>query len=110
MKTFVFALASYRRDRFQPLGSGSVLVRGWHSIAYTIMASNSTFNWSGLPASFASAGLSNAYQPVEQRTWTASLERAGTGTLGCVLGNLWLEFTQKNIEERGRLRRVVKSR
>ena len=55
-------------------------VRAAHAVVYTIMASDRTFNWSGLPASFASAGLSNTYQPCEQRTWTATLERAGTAT------------------------------
>jgi hypothetical protein len=110
MRTFVFALASHRRDRYKPLGSGSILGRGWHAVVYTIMASDRTFNWSGLPASFACAGLSNTYQPSEQRTWTATLERAGTATLGYLFGNLWLEFTQKEIQDRARLRRLVKSR
>jgi len=109
MRTFVFALASHRDDRYQPLGAGSILGHGRHAVVYMILASDRTFNWSGLPAPFASAGLSNAYQPCEQRTWTATLERAGTATLGYLFGNLWVEFTQKKFENRARLRKVVKS-
>jgi hypothetical protein len=50
------------------------------------------FNFSGVPASFAAAGLSNLYQPREQRTWPATFQRTGTNAGGYVLGDLAAEF------------------
>jgi hypothetical protein len=50
-------------------------------------------NFSGVPASFAAAGVSNLYQPQEQRTWSATLQRTGTNAGGYVLGDLASEFS-----------------
>src|SRR5215510_2267782 len=49
-------------------------------------------NFSGIPASFAAAGFSNLYQPPEQRTWPATLKRAGTNAAGYWVGDLLREF------------------
>jgi hypothetical protein len=114
MRTFAFAAVSRRRDHYVPLGNGPPLKRIWNAIQYTVIAaaptsSSAVFNWSGLPASLASAGLSNLYQPAPQRTWIATVERAGTNTAGYMLGNVWLEFTQKHIQPRPRVRAILKS-
>jgi hypothetical protein len=55
-------------------------------------AEHKSFNWSALPASFASAGLSTAYQPREQQTWSATLQRIGTNSAGYLVGDLFTEF------------------
>jgi hypothetical protein len=39
------------------------------------------FNWSGAPSSLGSAVLSDAYQPTEQRTLSATFQRFGTNAL-----------------------------
>lgn len=113
MRDFAFAAASARRDDYGPLGCGSVLKRIWNAVKYTVtvspQASSRTFNWSGIPASLASAGLSNVYQPAQQRTWSATFERAGISTAGYVVGNVWLEFTKEKTKKHTRIRVLVKS-
>ncbi|HEY6969269.1 MAG TPA: hypothetical protein VJA94_08695 [Candidatus Angelobacter sp.] len=49
-------------------------------------------NFSGVPASFAAAGFSNLYQPPEQKTWAATLQRAGTNAAGYWVSDLLAEF------------------
>ena len=50
------------------------------------------FNWSGIPASLTSAALSNAYQPIEQRTVAATFQRFGTNSLGYAAGDVASEL------------------
>ncbi len=96
MRKLVFAAASKHVDKYEPKGSGSFFGRfmnaAGHSVFVDPQAGHKSFNWSGLPASFASAGLSSAYQPSEQRTWSASLQRAGTNSAGYFVGDLFSEF------------------
>lgn len=96
MRKLVFAAASKHVDKYEPKGSGNFFGRFMYAAGHTVFvdpqADHKSFNWSGLPASFASAGLSNAYQPSEQRTWPASLQRAGTNSAGYFAGDLFSEF------------------
>ena len=96
MRKFVFAAASKHVDKYEPKGSGRFLGRfmyaAGHSIFVDPQSEHKSFNWSALPASFASAGLSSAYQPSEQQTWSASLQRAGTNSAGYFFGDLFNEF------------------
>jgi hypothetical protein len=114
MRDFAFAAAAGRRDNYIPLGKGTFWKRVWNAVDYTVLTSpetqDHTFNWSGIPASFASAGLSNVYQPPQQRTWLATIERAGTNTAGYIAGNLWLEFTKNKMVNHPRIQRILKSR
>lgn len=81
MSKFAFAAASKRSDCYAPEEKAGfwrgLRIAALHSI-YTDRADSferlrwSNFNWSGAPASLASAGLSNAYQPGPQRTWQAT--------------------------------------
>lgn len=81
MSKFVFAAVSKREDCYQPVPKTGfwrgIRIAAFHSI-YTDGTDSfeslkwSNFNWSGAPASLASAGLSNAYQPGPQRTWQAT--------------------------------------
>jgi hypothetical protein len=96
MRKLVFAAASKHVDKYEPKGSGKFFGRfmnaAGHSIFVDAQAEHKSFNWSALPASFASAGLSSAYQPSEQQTWSASLQRAGTNSAGYFAGDLFSEF------------------
>ena len=72
--------------------------RTWHRVAHALQHSivldgkQHKLNFSGLPASFAAAGLSDLYQPQEQRTWPATLQRTTTNAGGYLLGDLASEF------------------
>ena len=96
MRKLVFAAASKHVDKYEPKGSGNIFGRfmyaAGHSVFVDPQAEHKSFNWSALPASFASAGLSSAYQPSEQQTWSASLQRAGTNSAGYFAGDLFSEF------------------
>jgi len=113
MRDFAFAAASHRPYHYEPLASGTIPNRLWHALKFTLLssqASDARFNWSGIPASFASAALSNVYQPAAQRTLRATFERAGTDTAGYIVGNIWLEFTKRPMENHPRMRALVKSK
>jgi hypothetical protein len=98
MRKFVFAAASHQREQYHPLGS-SVTKRKrvtnaiMHSLFVSPENSSKTFNWSALPASLAAASLSNVYQPVQQRSLSATFVRFGTTTGSYIFGDVWLEFT-----------------
>ena len=96
LRKFVFAAASGHVDDYQPKGKGKFFSRfmnaAGHSVFVDPQAEKKSFNWSGIPASFASAGLSSAYQPSEQQTWSATLQRAGTNGAGYLVGDLYKEF------------------
>src|SRR5258708_23963944 len=96
MRKLVFATASGHVDEYHPKESGNffgrVMNAAGHSIFVDPQADHKSFNWSALPASFASAGLSTAYQPSEQQTWSASLQRVGTNSAGYFVGDLVNEF------------------
>ena len=75
MRQFAFAAAAHHEDNYIPT-SGGLWVRVGLAAAHTIYISPGTdgwkltwqtVNWSGIPASFASAALSNVYQPAPQR-------------------------------------------
>lgn len=115
MRKFVFAAASRQREQYNPLGGGnSILKRIGHAAIHSLFVSSDNnssraFNWSGLPASLAAAGLSNAYQPAEQRSWSATFARFGTTAGSYIAGDIWLEFTVKPRQNR-LFRTFLKSR
>lgn len=96
MRKLVFAAASGHVDEYHPKESGNFFGRllnaAGHSIFVDPQAEHKSFNWSALPASFSSAALSTAYQPSEQQTWQAALQRAGTNSAGYLVGDLFTEF------------------
>jgi hypothetical protein len=81
----------------------------WHRVGHACLHSvilspdDRRPNFSGLPASFASAGLSNAYQPEEQRNWSTTFQRTGTNAAGYLLGDLASEFAPEICTVRKRL-------
>lgn len=105
MRKFIFAAASRQPEQYIPLGSGNSLwKRMVHAATHSLFASpepsTRAFNWSGFPASLAAAGLSNAYQPVQQRTWSATFVRFATNSGSYAAGDRWLEFTAKPRQNR----------
>jgi hypothetical protein len=114
MRKFVFAIASQREEEYKSLGAGGRFWRrvgnaAMHSLFADPSESSRSFNWSGLPASFASAALSDAYQPAQQRTWSATFARFGTNSAAYMAGDVWLEFTVKP-REHMMFRTFLKSR
>jgi hypothetical protein len=96
MRQFAFAAAAHHEDNYSPT-SGGLWTRVVLAAAHTIYVCPGTdgwgltwktVNWSGIPASFASAALSNVYQPGPQRNLTSTFERVGTGTAGYAVGNV----------------------
>ena len=113
MRDFGFAAISHQPENYTPLPGAKAWKRIWRAVEYTVLKSSDnagiSFNWSGIPSSLASAGLSDLYQPSQQRTWIATIEHAGISTAGYCAGNLWLEFFKKPQETRPRARKVLKS-
>jgi hypothetical protein len=103
MRKFVFAAASGHEENYSPLTRGPIWKRiknaALHTLYVSPQAERKLFNWSGIPASFVSAALSDAYQPAEQQTWSATFTRAGTNSAGYLVGDIILEFTKKSGEE-----------
>src|SRR5262249_11369090 len=64
-----------------------------HACIHSVITDDRRLNFSGAPASFAAAGLSNLYQPQEQQTWPATFKRTGTNAGGYLLGDLASEFS-----------------
>ena len=96
MRKFVFAAASGHPDLYLVKENGSIFGRFLNAAGHTLFvdpqARKKSFNWSGLPASFVSAAISNTYQPSNQRTWSATLQRAGTNSGGYLFGDVLSEF------------------
>ncbi len=118
MRQFVFAAAAQREDNYAPT-SGGVWARIGLAAAHTIYAVPGTeswkltwksLNWSGVPASFASAGLSNAYQPGPQRNLSATFERVGTGTAGYAAGNVMTALASALKKNHPRLHIALRNR
>jgi len=96
MRKFVFALASGHPDQYHPKQEGSIFARflnaAGHSVFVDPQVKTKSFNWSGIPASFVSAALSNAYQPSQQQTWSATLQRGATNSGGYLFADVLAEF------------------
>jgi hypothetical protein len=98
MRKFVFAAAAGQRDIYTPPDNGGFWNRVGNAMGHSLyvptsQSSSKTFNWSGIPASAASAALSNAYQPAQQRTWSATFVRIGTNSAGYMVGDVWAVVT-----------------
>lgn len=90
----VIPLFSGRRDVYETDRQGTFWQRlaraSRHSLYYEQNAKD--FNWSGLPGSAVSAAFSNLYQPSAQKTFTATLQRTGTNSLGYWFADVTWEF------------------
>jgi len=118
MRQFAFASAAHHEDNYSPK-SENLWVRVGLAALHTIYVCPGTgdwkltwktLNWSGIPASFASAGFSNVYQPYPQRNWTSTLERVGTGTLGYTVGNAFATLTSPLKKNHPRLQVALRNR
>ena len=94
LRKLIIPAISQRRDIYETDRQGTFLQRltraSRHSLFYDSRSDN--FNWSGLPGSAVSAAVSNLYQPSAQKTWTATLERTGTNSLGYWFADVAWEF------------------
>jgi hypothetical protein len=73
-------------------GSCTAGQRALHVLKSAVLIDNGKLNWSSLPASAALAGLSDAYVPDPQKTWSATLTRIGTNVAGHIVGEAYEEF------------------
>jgi hypothetical protein len=84
-------------ERYRPLGSGhSFGSRFGNALAHTFVTKtrngNNTFNMSGVPASFAVAGLGTLYYPGRYSDRWHTVQRAGWIQLGYFSLDEWREF------------------
>jgi hypothetical protein len=101
MRKLVFAAAARQREGYKPVetdGTWKSMGKGLsmaalHWLFVFPQSPTKSFNWSGLPASLASAGLSNVYQPSQQRSWSATFARFGTNSAGYAAGDVWIQVT-----------------
>ncbi|HEV2273731.1 MAG TPA: hypothetical protein VGR96_06165 [Acidobacteriaceae bacterium] len=110
MRSFVFAWASHHRDTFTPIENGTAWKRLGLALEHSIFlepGKSRAFNWSGLPASLASAALSNAYQPAEQQTVSATAARFGTNCAGYAFGNVWTQLLHNSSEKHRAIYRII---
>lgn len=101
MSKFAFAAASKREDCYQAVPKTGfwrgIRIAALHSI-YTDGTDSfeslrwSNFAWYAAPASLASAGLSNTYQPAAQRSWSATSIRFAEGFGGHAGGDIGTQF------------------
>lgn len=115
MRKFVFAAASHHEDNYL-LTAGGFRARMALAAAHTLYVNPDTndwkltwktLNWSGIPASFAEAGLSNAYQPAPQRNWSSTFTRVGTETAGYAAGNVLAAVIDALKQKHPRLARIL---
>jgi hypothetical protein len=115
MRKLVFAAASHHEDNYLP-NAGGFRTRIALAAAHTLYVSPGTngwkltwktLNWSAIPASFAIAGLSNAYQPALQRDWSPTLKRVGTATAGYAAGNVLAAAFDALKQKHPRLSRIL---
>ncbi len=93
MRSFGFPLITKESEHdYVRLGpTAAFSKRLGHVLLHSVIA-DQRFNWSGIPASAASAALSNAYQPSEQVTLRASAVRVGTNHAGFIFSDFASEF------------------
>ena len=86
----------HQDPRYFVLGEGSVLRRAGYALSRSVItrtrAGRRTFNLSEVGGNLAAAGISNAYHPPEDRTWSGTASRWGMQVLWDTLTNELKEF------------------
>jgi hypothetical protein len=86
----------HQDPRYFVLGDGSFLHRAGYALSRSVVtrtrAGRPVFNLSEIGGNAVGAGLSNAYHPSEDRTWSGTLSRWGTQVLWDTLTNVMKEF------------------
>ena len=93
----VLASALHEDPRYFRMGpSHGMWPRIFHAVGHSIVtrtdSGNTTFNWSNVGGTAASAALSNAYYPGASQTAAAAASNWGTSVAGSGLANLMPEF------------------
>jgi len=102
-RLYAFPALLHEDPRYYRAGQGSIGKRSVHVFAATVWTRKDDktfgFNWSKLLASGASAGLSNAYYPPENRGTKLTLERIGLSYLSEIgydaLKEFWPDIARK---------------
>jgi|SRR5579859_2931734 len=93
MRSFALPLIAKESEQdYVRLGPPAAFSRRLGHVLLHSVITDQGFNWSGMPASAASAALSNAYQPSEQVTLRATAVRVGTNHAGFLLSDFASEF------------------
>lgn len=117
MRQFVFAAAAGHEDCYDPSADDGLGKRIGLALLHTVYRrpdpsdwtlNVKTLNWSGVPASFVQAALSNAYQPTPQQTWSSTFERVGISTGGYAVSDVWKAITNPLQSNHPKLYSVVR--
>jgi hypothetical protein len=97
IRTFAMPTIFNQVERYRPLGPGhSFGARFGNALAHTFVTKtrngNNTFNMSGIPATFAVAGLGTLYYPGRYSDGWHTVQRAGWIQLGYFSLDEWREF------------------
>jgi hypothetical protein len=97
LRAFAMPTIFNQVERYRPLGSGHGFgARFGNALAHTFVTKtrngNNTFNMSGVPASFAVAGLGTLYYPGRYSDRWHTVQRAGWIQLGYFSLDEWREF------------------
>jgi hypothetical protein len=96
MTTAVAPTLLHQDPRYFVLGEGSVLRRAGYALSRSVItrtrAGRRTFNLSEIGGNMVAAGISNAYHPPEDRTWSGTASRWGIQVMWDTLTNELKEF------------------
>ena len=96
MTTAVAPTLLHQDPRYFVLGEGSVLRRAGYALSRSVVtrtrAGRRTFNLSEIGGNAVAAGISNAYHPPEDRTWSGTASRWGMQVMWDTLTNELKEF------------------
>jgi hypothetical protein len=87
---------THEDPRYFTMGEGGFLRRAEYALTRTFLtktdSGGTTFNWSEVGGNALEAGLSNAYYPAEERTFSATMQNWGVQMESAALNNLAKEF------------------
>jgi hypothetical protein len=96
MTTSVFPSLLHQDPRYFQLGSGSILHRSLYSVSRLFVTRNDDgshgFNYSEVAGNLVAAGISNAYHPSQERTFSNTMSVWGTDIMWDGVSNVLKEF------------------
>jgi hypothetical protein len=96
MTTSAFPSMLHQDPRYFQLGSGSIMHRSLYSISRLFVTRNDDgshgFNYSEIAGNLVAAGISNAYHPVQERTFSNTMSVWGTDIMWDGVSNVLKEF------------------
>ncbi len=96
MTTSVFPSMLHQDPRYFQLGHGSIMHRSLYSISRLFVTRNDDgnhgFNYSEIAGNLVAAGISNAYHPAQERTFSNTMSVWGTDIMWDGVSNVLKEF------------------